>query len=104
MKIRKSQCRSIERAIKDLDWENKLSLIDIYDQVVLFNETIVNIISNFIPNETMTFDDRDPPCLNKNIKNMINYKNVIYNKLIRHDDSHLQLHLRYFQDLLNTKI
>ena len=104
MKIRKSQCRSIERAIKDFDWENKLSLIDINDQVVLFNETIVNIISNFIPNETMTLDDRDPPCFNKNIKNMINYKNVIYNKLIRHDDSHLQLHLRYFQDLLKTKI
>ena len=35
---------------------------------------------------------------------MINYKNVIYNKLIRHNDSHLQLRLRYFQDLLNTKI
>ena len=35
---------------------------------------------------------------------MINYKNAIYNKLIRHNDSHLQLHLRYFQDLLNTKI
>ena len=36
--------------------------------------------------------------------NMINYKNAIYNKLIRHSDSHLQLYLRYFQDLLNTKI
>ena len=53
-------------------------------------------MSNFIPNETMTFDNRDPPCNNKNIKNMINYKNAIYNKLIRHNDSHLQFHLRYF--------
>ena len=35
---------------------------------------------------------------------MINYKNAIHNKLICHNDSHLQLHLRYFQDLLNTKI
>ena len=32
---------------------------------------------------------------------MTNYKNAIYNKLIRHNDSHLQL---YFQDLLNTKL
>ena len=31
-------------------------------------------------------------------------KNAIYNKLIRHNDSHLRLHLRYFQDLLNTII
>ena len=103
-KYEKANADLIKRAIKDFDWENKLSLIDINDQVVLFNETIVNIMSNFIPNETITFDDRDPPWLNKNIKNMINYKNAIYNKLIRHNDSHLQLHLRYFQDLLNTKI
>ena len=61
-------------------------------------------MSNFIPNETITFDDGDPPWLNKNIKNMINYKNTIYNKLILHNDSHLQFHLRHFQELLNTKI
>ena len=59
-KYEKANADLIKRAIKDFDWENKLSLIDINDQVVLFNETIVNIISNFIPNETMTFDDRDP--------------------------------------------
>ena len=53
----------IERAIEDFDWENKLSLIDINDQVVLFNETIVNVLSNFILNEAMTFDDNDPPSL-----------------------------------------
>ena len=53
----------IKRAIKDFDWENKLSLIDINDQVILFNETIVNVMSNFIPNEAMTFDDSDPPSL-----------------------------------------
>ena len=46
----------------------------------------------------------DPPWLNKNIKNMINCKNAIYNKLIRHNDSNLQFYLRYFQDLLDTKI
>ena len=29
-------------------WENKLYLIGIKNQVVLFNEAIVNIISNFL--------------------------------------------------------
>ena len=53
-------------------------------------------MSNFIPNETVTLDDRDYPRFNKDIKNMINYKNAICNKLIGHKDSHLQLHLRYF--------
>ena len=58
-------------------------------------------MSNFIPNETMIFDDRDSPWLNKN---MTNYKNTIYKKLIHHSDNHLKLHLCYFHDLLNTKI
>ena len=97
---KKTNSDLIKRATKDFDLDNQFFLIDIDDQVVLFNQTIANIVSNFIPNETMTFDDRDPPWLNKNIKNLINYKNAIYNKLIRHNGSHLQLHLRYFQDLL----
>ena len=82
MEIRKSQCSLIKRAIRDFEWKNKLSLIGINDQVALFNETIVDIMSNFIPNETVIFDDRDPPWLNKNVKNMINCKNAIYKKLI----------------------
>ena len=40
----------------------------------------------------------------KNIKNKLNYKKAIYKKLIHHNDNHLKLHLRYFQDLVNTKI
>ena len=103
-KHEKSNADLIKRAIRDFDWEHKLSLIDINDQVVLFKETIANIMSNFIPDETMTFDNRDPPWLNENIKNMINYKNAIYTKLIHHNDSHLKLHLRFFQDLLTQKL
>ena len=59
-KYKKTNADLIKRAIKDFDRKNKLSLINVNDQVVLFNETIVNIMSNLIPNETMTDDDRDP--------------------------------------------
>ena len=103
-KYEKAKADLIKRVIRDFDWENKLSLIGINDQVALVNETTVNIMSNFIPNETMIFDYRDPPWLNENIKNMINYKIAIYEKLIHHNNSHLKLHLHYFQDLLPTKI
>ena len=79
-------------------------MIKWHSQVALFNETILKIMSNFIPNETMIFEDSKPPWLNKNMKNMINLKNAIYKKLKKHNDSHSKLHLRYFQDLLHTKI
>ena len=52
----------------------------------------------------MIFDNRDPPWLNKNKKKLIIYKNTIYKKLIHHNDSHLKLHLCYFQYILHTKI
>ena len=46
----------------------------------LFNKTIKNIISNYIPHETVTFDDRDPPWINKNVKQLILEKNEMYKK------------------------
>ena len=51
----------IKRAIDIFDWESALNYLDANDQVSVFNSTILNIVSNFIPNETMTCDDRDPP-------------------------------------------
>ena len=72
----------------------------LFDQGELFNGTIVNIMYNFIPNETTIFGERDPTWLNKNIKNMINV-NVTFKKFFHHNESHLELHLRYFQGFLN---
>ena len=53
-KHEKANADLINRASRDLEWESKLSLIGINDEVALFNETVVNIMNNFIPNETMT--------------------------------------------------
>ena len=34
-------------------------------------------MSNFIANETVIYDDRDPPWINTRIKNLINDKNIL---------------------------
>ena len=49
--------------------------IDVNEKVNLLNKTIKNIIRNYIPHETITCDDRDPPCINKDIKELIHDKN-----------------------------
>ena len=41
----------------------------------IFNKTIKNIVSNYIPHETIIHNDRDPPWINNNIKELINDKN-----------------------------
>ena len=46
--------------------------------VHLFNKTIKNIISNYIPHETITCDDRDPPWINIKIKQLIQEMNNTY--------------------------
>ena len=60
----------IKRAIELFDWES-LSNLDVNKQVSIFNETIMNIFENFIPHETITCNDKDPPWMNKQIKTLI---------------------------------
>ena len=76
--IQKSRTDLKKGAIRCFYLENKIVLIGINDEVALFSETILNIMSNFIPNETIIFDDSHPPWRNKNITNMINYKNYVF--------------------------
>ena len=44
---------------------------NVNEKVDTFNKAILNILSNFIPHETITCDDRDPPWFNKKIKSLI---------------------------------
>ena len=73
----------IKRAIDIFDWKSALNYIEANDQVSVFNSTILNIISNFILNETITCDDRDPPWINSVIKNLIRAKDNFYKKFVR---------------------
>ena len=52
-----------------------LKNLEINEMVVLFNSTIKNILSNYIPYEIITCDYRDPPWINNRVKELINEKN-----------------------------
>ena len=53
-------------------------------QVKTFTDTLLNIMSNFIPNETKRFIPRNPPWINKPLKAMLNRKNRLFNNYKRH--------------------
>ena len=63
-------------------WEERLNQIsdDPSRQVNLLNETILNIMSNFIPNNTIRIKPSEPEWLNREIKNMLKRQNRIYKK------------------------
>ena len=71
-------------AIESLNWENAFDGKDIYAQVVLFNETLLNFLSNFIPSRTKTFTDSDPTWMTEDIRNKIKLRNKFYRQYMRH--------------------
>ena len=95
----------IKRAINSFDWEKAFSNIDIDNMVSIFNQTIINILCNFIPHETVLFDDRDPPWMNKEIKKLIYEKKNIF-KCFRRNNNDKQLldRLKDLQAQLNFLI
>ena len=69
---------------KSFDWENAFNGKDIKSQVELFNETLMKIFSNFLPNKIKTFRDSDPPYMNEDIKSKIKLKHKSYHRYLRH--------------------
>ena len=48
----------------------------------VLNETMINVISNFVPKEKITCNDRNPPRMNQYIKNVIITKNKFYKRFV----------------------
>ena len=64
------------------NWESSVSNLSINEQVSLFNEAIMNVISSFFLNELVFFDDFDPPWMNCYTKNLIVATNDFYKKFV----------------------
>ena len=85
--FKKANTDHIKRAINEFPWERSFANLDINDKVHLINKTIRNILSKFIPYETITFDDRDPPLINNRVKHLISEKNAIYKNYLKNNKS-----------------
>ena len=90
---------SYQRAIHIFDWKSTLNYIDANDQVSVFNSSILNIVSNSIPNETIACDDRETPWMNSFIKNLICAKDNFYKKFVH--TSNNMYHLCAFKNSQN---
>ena len=79
-----STCKfdQIKRTVEQFAWEKSFRNLHINEMVYLFNKTIINILSNYIPHKTITCDDRDPPWINNKIKQLIQEINNTYRSSI----------------------
>ena len=65
----------IRKAICDFNWERSFANEDVNEMVNIFNETISNVLNNYIPHETIICNDQDPPWINNKVKKAIQEKN-----------------------------
>ena len=80
---KRANVESIKRSVELVNWETLFQNKTVHKQVFIFNETLMNIFSNFIPNKYITFDDRDPPWMNDFVKTKTKFKNQLYNTYIK---------------------
>ena len=68
----------ISKAIERFDWDNAFLGKNVNEKASILKKTILNIMSNYIPNEIITIDDKDPPWINNKIKSLIKNKNEYF--------------------------
>ena len=61
---KKADSKNIQKALDLVNWEMLFNQKDINAQVIAFNETILNIFRNYVPNRYITVDDKDPVWMN----------------------------------------
>ena len=71
----------IRRAISNFPWEvNLLINQNPGHQVKLLNKSILNIMSNFVPNEVKTIRPQEPEWVNAQVKSLLRKQNKIFRK------------------------
>ena len=80
----------IRRRISNFNWEKAFYNTNVNKKLSIFNETILNVLSNYIPHETLTCDDKEPSWFKSRLKSLLQDKNKIY-KDFRKSNTNAQL-------------
>ena len=81
----KAQKDEIKSAMGNIDWSTIFSELDVDDMTQLFTAKCIDIFSQYIPNEIVTCDDRDPPWMTATLKSAIKCKHRVYDKYVNVD-------------------
>ena len=74
----RANTKLIRRSIGQFDWLRALSNVNVDEKVCFFTKTLLNIIQNFIPHETIIHNDKDLPWINKEIKKLMVETNLAF--------------------------
>ena len=88
---KKANSTTIKKALDSVNWERLFHDKDINAQVTSFNDTILNVFKNYVPNKYITTDDKDPVWMNDNIKANLKQKTYSSNITCRVRDLRVTL-------------
>ena len=57
---KKSDSKNVRKVVDLVNWERLFDQEDINIKVVAFNETILNVFRNYVPDKYIAVDDKDP--------------------------------------------
>ena len=89
----------ISKAIQGFDWDKAFLDKSTEEKASILTKTILNIMSNFIPNEVVTTGNRDSPWINNKIKSLIKNKNEYFKNCVKPNNSGS---VRYFEHIQGT--
>ena len=88
----------IKRSLESFDWKNAFSNCNPNEKVSALTKTVLNIMSNFIPNETILIEDREPLWVTRKLKSMIQEKNLFDKKNLKPNN---KKHFKHFPKFRN---
>ena len=80
----------IRGALNDFNWERAFSYKNINEKVCIFSKSVLIVLSNFIPHETISCGDKDSRCFNSRTKSLLQAKNELF-KNCRKKKTNIQL-------------
>ena len=70
----------IKQSLGDVDWVDLFNGADIDEMVSVFTDKILNVMSTYIPNKVVTFNDKDAPWVTPEVKTAIKRIHRVYAK------------------------
>ena len=87
----RSNIQGIKLSIENINWERVFHDLNVDKQVELFQNYLMNIFENYIPNEVITINERESPWITSAIKNKIQEKNSLYKSFLRNGKTSIDL-------------
>ena len=101
----KADVNAVRKALDLINWDFIFLNKTVQDQLLAFNQVLMNIFTNYVPNKYKSFNDQDPPWTNDRTKSRIQQKNFLFKQYVKngkiaHNYQNLQFAIAELSDYI----